>query len=107
MDDAEEAFELAEEFDLDVDERREPKDGWLGSNTWVQNYDNQRALLDAFFSAVDPEKSLCFFYAKQTPLSTMRTGCSSASAAFSTRAARRLRGTQRPASRLVRLGPGC
>jgi hypothetical protein len=63
------AFELGQEFDLDVDEHREPEDGWLASNTWVQNYDNQRALLDAFFSAVEPEKSLCFFYAKQTPLS--------------------------------------
>lgn len=63
------AFELAQEFELDVDERREPEGGWLGSNTWVQNYDNQRGLLNAFFSAVEPAKSLCFFYAKQAPLS--------------------------------------
>ena len=37
------AFKLAEEYDLDADERREPEDGWLASNTWLQNYDNQRA----------------------------------------------------------------
>jgi hypothetical protein len=65
----ESAFKLAEEFDLGADDRREPEDGWLASNTWVQNYDNQRALLDGFFSAVTRAKSLCFFYAKQTPLS--------------------------------------
>jgi hypothetical protein len=65
----ENAFKLAEEFDLDADDRREPEDGWLASNTWVQNYDNQRALLDGFFSAIEPASSLCFFYAKQTPLS--------------------------------------
>jgi hypothetical protein len=52
------AFEFAAEFGLDADERREPEAGWLASNTWVQNYDNQRALLEGFFSAVAPGKSL-------------------------------------------------
>ena len=36
---------------------------------WVQERDNQRALLDTFFGALRPEESLCFFYAKRTPLS--------------------------------------
>jgi len=36
---------------------------------WVQVKENQISLLDTFFSAVEPETSLCFFYAKQTPLS--------------------------------------
>ena len=63
------AFGLAEEFGLDVDERREPQEGWLATNTWVQNYDNQGALLDGFFSAIAKDRSLCLFYAKQTPLS--------------------------------------
>ncbi len=36
---------------------------------WVQERDNQLALLDTFFSALRPEESLCFFYAKRTPLS--------------------------------------
>jgi len=29
---------------------------------WVQERDNQLALLDTFFSAVRPEESLCFIY---------------------------------------------
>ena len=36
---------------------------------WVQQRDNQLAILDTFFGAVRPEESLCFFYAKRTPLS--------------------------------------
>ena len=36
---------------------------------WVQERDNQLALLDTFFGALRPEESLCFFYAKRTPLS--------------------------------------
>ena len=36
---------------------------------FVQERENQLALLDTFFSALRPEESLCFFYAKRTPLS--------------------------------------
>ena len=36
---------------------------------WVQERDNQLAMLDTFFGALRPEESLCFFYAKRTPLS--------------------------------------
>ena len=36
---------------------------------WVQERENQLALLDTFFGALRPEESLCFFYAKGTPLS--------------------------------------
>ncbi len=36
---------------------------------WVQERDNQLALLDTFFGALRPDESLCFFYAKRTPLS--------------------------------------
>lgn len=36
---------------------------------WVQERDNQLVLLDTFFSALRPDESLCFFYAKRTPLS--------------------------------------
>jgi hypothetical protein len=35
---------------------------------WVQHRDNQLALLDTFLSAIVPDQSLCFFYAKRTPL---------------------------------------
>jgi ATP-dependent exoDNAse (exonuclease V) alpha subunit len=39
------------------------------SADWLQDKQNQLAMLDTFFSAIEPERSLCFFYAKQTPLS--------------------------------------
>jgi hypothetical protein len=42
--------------------------GWRNT-TWVMHGDNQRALLDTFFSNVRPERSLVFFYAKHSPLS--------------------------------------
>ena len=35
---------------------------------WVQTKHNQLVMLDTFFSAVQPRRSLCFFYAKRTPL---------------------------------------
>lgn len=35
---------------------------------WVQVKENQLMMLDTFFSAIEPEQSLCFFYAKDTPL---------------------------------------
>lgn len=35
---------------------------------WVQTRHNQRVMLDTFFSAIEPQRSLCFFYAKRTPL---------------------------------------
>lgn len=38
---------------------------------WVQHKENQFALLDTFFSALRPKESLCFFYAKRTPLSEL------------------------------------
>jgi ATP-dependent exoDNAse (exonuclease V) alpha subunit len=57
---------LRDEFGLGVDLEREPK---LPFKTgWVQELGNQRALLDTFFSHIHPEKSLCFFYAKEIPL---------------------------------------
>ena len=36
---------------------------------WVQERENQLALLDTFFGALRQEESLCFFYVKRTPLS--------------------------------------
>ncbi|MFO0686894.1 MAG: AAA family ATPase [Sandaracinus sp.] len=35
---------------------------------WIQEASNQRVLLDTFFGALKPDESLCFFYAKRTPL---------------------------------------
>lgn len=39
------------------------------NSSWVQEVGNQRRLLDTFFSAVVPEQSLAFFYAKEVPFS--------------------------------------
>ena len=36
---------------------------------WVQERENQIALLDTFFGSIRPNESLCFFYAKRIPLS--------------------------------------
>ena len=35
---------------------------------WVQTKHNQSVMLDTFFGAIQPQRSLCFFYAKRTPL---------------------------------------
>lgn len=56
---------LVEEYDLDFDEKREPELSF--DPDWVQELENQRALLDCFFDFIQPEKSLCFFYAKRVP----------------------------------------
>jgi hypothetical protein len=62
----ENAWKIADELNLACDEENEPI---LNFKTdWVQEYHNQKSLLDAFFSAIDG-RSLCFIYAKQTPLS--------------------------------------
>ena len=36
-------------------------------STWVQDVHNQTRMLDGFFSAIEPDRSLAFFYAKQVP----------------------------------------
>lgn len=52
---------------LDLDPAREPD---LKFDTvWMQDRANHLAALDAFFDPVRPDQSLCFFYAKRTPLS--------------------------------------
>lgn len=67
------ALGLAEKYRLGWVADREPeirdKNGKEIQTEWVQERDNQLALLDTFFSAVRPHESLCFFYAKRTPLS--------------------------------------
>ena len=56
----------AEALQLDYVAEREPNLGFATS--WVQEGTNQCVLLDTFFSAAKPDKSLIFFYAKRTPL---------------------------------------
>jgi hypothetical protein len=56
---------LGEEYELDVQAEREPDIGFR--TQWVQDHLNQTALLDCFAGHLKPERSLCFFYAKQVP----------------------------------------
>ena len=64
---------LAERLQIGWRPEREPdirnRQGKRVATTWVQEGENQLALLDTFFNALRPRESLCFFYAKRTPLS--------------------------------------
>ncbi len=57
----------ADQFALDWEARREPELSF--TSNWVQEGTNQRVMLETFFSALKPEESIVFFYAKRTPLS--------------------------------------
>lgn len=61
----EEAVKKAEAYDLDFDLDREPNLKF--STAWVQEYTNQKSILDCFFEHLETNKSLCFFYAKDVP----------------------------------------
>lgn len=61
----EEMARLGEKYALDVQAEREPVLSF--ENDWVQDHQNQRALLDCFAGHLRPEQSLCFFYAKKVP----------------------------------------
>lgn len=56
---------LTEDYDLDYDPMREPTMKW--NDAWVQQSDNQKALLTTFFGHLKEETSLVFFYAKEAP----------------------------------------
>ncbi len=65
------AADLAASYGINYRPEREPKEPeWLADpkNPWVQNHENQRAMLDAFIEPVEVNRSLVFFYAKLTPL---------------------------------------
>ncbi|WP_417326909.1 ATP-dependent DNA helicase [Halarcobacter sp.] len=57
--------EKAEELKVDYDANREPKLNF--ANSWVQQFDNQKALLDTFINPIQVNKSLVFIYAKNIP----------------------------------------
>jgi hypothetical protein len=59
---------VAEKNGIGFEVENEPQLQHTGQ-TWVQERGNQLALLDTFFDAIVPETSLCFFYAKKTPMS--------------------------------------
>lgn len=52
-----------DEYGIAVDPDREPELPFAAD--WVQERQNHAALLDCFFGHFQPERSLCFFYAKQ------------------------------------------
>ncbi|MBY5344948.1 RNA helicase [Rhizobium leguminosarum bv. viciae] len=52
---------------LGYEPAREPELSF--DTSWIQDRHNQLIMLDTFFGALKPESSLCFFYAKRTPLS--------------------------------------
>ena len=53
-------------FVLELEEQAHKAMGF--ETNWVQTKHNQLVMLDTFFSAFQPQRSLCFFYAKRTPL---------------------------------------
>jgi energy-coupling factor transporter ATP-binding protein EcfA2 len=61
----------AEELQLGFEQAAEASadEAMKFDTSWVQAYENQAIMLDTFFSAIKAEDSLCFFYAKKTPLS--------------------------------------
>lgn len=59
-------------LELNYDETREPDlvNKWTGAkevSKWVQQSDNQKALLNGFYEHFENKSSLVFFYAKQIP----------------------------------------
>jgi ATP-dependent exoDNAse (exonuclease V) alpha subunit len=68
----EHAVELSELYQLPYQVELEDavdKEANLNNPIWVQHADNQKLLLDTFFSAVEPERTLLFIYAKESPVS--------------------------------------
>lgn len=56
------------ELGMQIDAEDKVEDIMGFDSVWVQDKDNQLVMLDTFFSALKPDESLCFFYAKRTPL---------------------------------------
>jgi AAA domain/UvrD-like helicase C-terminal domain len=68
----ESAAEIADEYQLPYEpglEEAVDSEASLNNPRWVQHAKNQQLLLGTFFSAVAPERSLFFVYAKESPLS--------------------------------------
>ena len=59
--------DLSERYTLDFNEDNEPNLDLEGKDNWVQEFGNQKALLNCFFEHFKEEKSLVFIYAKQVP----------------------------------------
>jgi hypothetical protein len=60
---------MVERYGIDALPEYEPEEpDWLHDRPWIQGHANQKALLNAFFGALQPQRSLIFVYAKRTPL---------------------------------------
>ncbi|WP_282603044.1 AAA family ATPase [Paracoccus sp. PARArs4] len=65
----ESGFEIAAELGLEACREREPEaPGWLADTSWIQSFDNQEMLLNAFAAPLVENESLVLFYATRTPL---------------------------------------
>jgi ATP-dependent exoDNAse (exonuclease V) alpha subunit len=65
----ESGFEIAAELGLEASREREPEaPGWLADTSWIQSFDNQVALLNAFAAPLVENESLVLFYATRTPM---------------------------------------
>lgn len=66
----EDSAAYAERWGINVDRGLEDRaEGLMDfSSAWIQDHRNQLALLDSFFSALEPRKSLVLLYAKDLPL---------------------------------------
>jgi ATP-dependent exoDNAse (exonuclease V) alpha subunit len=58
----------AERLMLDYQPEIEPRIRDDRPDTWIQHGHNQKIMLDTFFSAIRPQESLVFLYAKRTPI---------------------------------------
>ena len=56
-----------ERYNVTFDEMTEPTLPFQNQPIWIQEIKNQRATLDYFYHAIEPNKSLCIIYAKQVP----------------------------------------
>jgi hypothetical protein len=62
-------FELAQELELGASLEYEPSEpDFLKRTNWIQQHQNQRALLESFAAPLVTDKSLVLFYTPRTPL---------------------------------------
>ena len=65
-----ESKKIIEQYDLGFQPEIEPELDFNKKSPWIQHRRNHQVMLETFFSAIRPRKSLSFFYAKDTPLSS-------------------------------------
>ena len=63
-----ESKKIVKQYELGFNQEFEPP-GLDKKSPWIQERRNHLVMLETFYSAIKPTESLCFFYAKDTPLS--------------------------------------